>query len=92
MAIGHLEVSLHQLHQCRFLRSPEGTLRVLRAIRLVITYLKRIHPSRSFRCSKYRKLACMAFRYLETSLHRLKQSRFSRHPEGRLSSQGHSPA
>jgi hypothetical protein len=66
-----------------FLRS-EGRLWVLRAIRLLRTSLKRLHPSHIFRFPWCRKWVRLTHRHLETSLHRLRQRRFLRRPEGRL--------
>jgi hypothetical protein len=71
MVFWYLETSLHRLQQCRFLRRREGSLWVLRAIRLFKTSLKRLRPSRIFRLPE-----CKALRHLETLLHRLQQSCF----------------
>jgi hypothetical protein len=68
----------------RFLRRPKGRLWFFRAILLLKTSLKRSHPSRVFQCSACKKCVRMAHRYVETSLHRLQQSRFLKRPNGRL--------
>jgi hypothetical protein len=44
MADRHLETSLHRLHQSRFLRRPEGTLWVLKAIPQLQISLKQLRP------------------------------------------------
>jgi hypothetical protein len=67
-------------NQSRYLRRLEDK-RVLRAIRVLKTSLKRLCPSRLFRCPGCRKWVLMAFRHIETSLHRIHQSRFLRRRE-----------
>jgi hypothetical protein len=49
MAFRHHETSLQRLHQSRFLRRPEGSICVRRAIRLLKTSLKEIRPRCFFR-------------------------------------------
>jgi hypothetical protein len=73
MAFRHFETSHHQLHQSRFLKRPAGTLWILRAVRLLKTLLKRLRPSRFFRCLGFRKWVRIVFRHLQTSLHRIHQ-------------------
>jgi hypothetical protein len=51
-------------------------------IRLLQPLLKRVHPSRLFRCSGSRKCVHIAFRHLETSLRRLPQNSFLKRPKG----------
>jgi hypothetical protein len=82
MASRHFETLLHRLHESRFQRRPEGRLWVLRTIHLDKNSLKQNRPRSFFRNTGFRK--CMAFRHLETTLHRLLQNRFLRRPEGRL--------
>jgi hypothetical protein len=84
MVFGHLETSLHRLHQSRFSIRSEGKLWVLRAIRLLITSLKRYRESHFLRFPKWWKWLCMTHRHLETSLLRLRQSRLLRRAEGRF--------
>jgi hypothetical protein len=78
MSIWHPETSFHRLHQSRCLRRLEDKLEVLRAIRFLKTSLKRICPSRLFRCSGCRKRVRIA------SLQRLHQRRFLRLLEDRI--------
>jgi hypothetical protein len=63
---------------------PKGRLCVLSTVRLLKTSLKRLRPSRFFRCPGSTKYVRMAFQHLETSLNRIHQSGFLRRPEGRL--------
>jgi hypothetical protein len=63
------------------LRRPEGRLWLLRAIRLHKKSLRQLLQSPFFRWPECRKLVRIAFRHLQTSLHRHYQSRILRHPE-----------
>jgi hypothetical protein len=84
IAHGHIDTSVHRLRQSRFLRRPEGSLWVLRAIRLLKTSLKRLRRSRFIRIPGCGKFHLMAFRQLKTLLHRLHQRSFLRRLEGGL--------
>jgi hypothetical protein len=71
MAFRHLETSLQQIHQSRFLRPPEGWLWVLKAIRLPKTSLPRIRPKRFLKASNLENekewyLDIMIHRFIDT--------------------------
>jgi hypothetical protein len=90
IAFQHHESSLYRLHQSRFLRRLEVRLWVLTVSRLLKTSFKRSRKC-IFPCTGCRIIFHMAFQHLDTTLLILKQRRFLRCPEGRLSSQEHSP-
>jgi hypothetical protein len=58
--------------------------RRLRAIWQLKTSLKRLRPSRFFRCARCRKWVGMTIWHLETSFHRIHQSRYLRRLEDKL--------
>jgi hypothetical protein len=80
----HLESSLHGFQKSRFLRCPEGTLWVLRAIRLFKSSLPRLRPIRFFEWPECKKCFGMAFRHHLSLLPRHHLSRILSQSEGIL--------
>jgi hypothetical protein len=83
MAPWHYRTSFHRHHQRRILRRSEGRLRVVRSIRLLKSWFKRRRLIRFFNAHDAEN-DLVAFRHVETSLHRLQQCWYLRRSEGRL--------
>jgi hypothetical protein len=80
--IRHLVTLIYLLQKRRFLKRSEGRLWVLRAIRLFINSLKRQRERHFLRFTRCWKWFFMIHRHLESSLHRLPQSRLFTRAEG----------
>jgi hypothetical protein len=91
MAFRNLEKFLHLRQQSRFLGRPEGSLFVLRAIRLLKTSLKKLRPSRFFQFPECRNSGRMAFRHLETYFIDMNKIDFKTFRRQIMSSLDHSP-
>jgi hypothetical protein len=91
MAFRYLEPTFQWNHQSRNLINLEGRLWVLRAISLLETAHLRIRPFRFIGCPWIRKWVHMAFRHLQTSLHRIQNVVYKTNRRQIMCPHGHSP-